>query len=58
MGASITIDTTGNMDVITSGMEFTANRGQMIILGAPPMEAQLSVHLASFMQVQKLRLER
>jgi hypothetical protein len=32
-------------------MDFTANRGQMVILGAPPMDASLSVHLMTFMQV-------
>jgi len=36
IGASIVIDTTGNMGLIKNGMNFTANRGQMIILGVPP----------------------
>ncbi|OCK78337.1 NAD(P)-binding protein, partial [Lepidopterella palustris CBS 459.81] len=53
-GSSITIDTTGNMDLIGNGMDFTANRGQMIILGVPPMDASLGVHLVSFMQTGKL----
>ncbi|KAF2501918.1 NAD(P)-binding protein [Lophium mytilinum] len=52
-GSSITIDTTGHMGVIGNGMDFTANRGQMIILGVPPVEASLGVHLISFMQTGK-----
>jgi Zn-dependent alcohol dehydrogenase len=50
-GSSITVDTTGNMGLIGSGMDFTANRGQMVILGVPPMDGILSVHLITFMQV-------
>ncbi|KAK6379354.1 hypothetical protein LTS17_006272 [Exophiala oligosperma] len=50
-GSSITLDTTGNMKLIENGLAMTANRGQMIIVGVPPMDAQLGVHLVSFMQV-------
>jgi Zn-dependent alcohol dehydrogenase len=50
-GSSLTIDTTGNMSLIENGMNFTANRGQMIILGVPPVDAILNVHLITFMQV-------
>jgi Zn-dependent alcohol dehydrogenase len=50
-GSSITVDTTGNMGLIGSGMDFTANRGQMVILGVPPPDGSLSVHLITFMQV-------
>jgi len=53
VGSSITIDTTGNMKVIEAGLAMTANRGQMIILGVPPLDAQLGVHLVSFMQVRQ-----
>jgi Zn-dependent alcohol dehydrogenase len=49
-GSTITIDTTGNMDVIRAGMEFTANRGQLIIVGVPPLDAFLDVHIIRFMQ--------
>lgn len=49
-GASIVIDTTGNLKLIGDGMDFTANRGQMVILGVPPPEALLNVHLITFMQ--------
>ncbi len=53
-GSSITIDTTGNLDLIGKGMEFTANRGQMIVLGIPPQNASLNVPLVPFMQVRHL----
>ncbi|KAH7246746.1 chaperonin 10-like protein [Fusarium tricinctum] len=53
-GSTITIDTTGNMDVIRAGMEFTANRGQLIIVGVPPLDAFLDVHMIRFMQSGKI----
>ncbi|KAJ9640573.1 hypothetical protein H2204_003201 [Knufia peltigerae] len=53
-GSSITLDTTGNMKLIENGLAMTANRGQMIIVGVPPMDAQLGVHLVSFMQAGKI----
>jgi Zn-dependent alcohol dehydrogenase len=34
-GGIITIDTTGNMQVIRSGVGFTAFRGRMIFIGVP-----------------------
>lgn len=55
-GSSVTIDTTGNMDLIRASLEFTANRGQMIIVGVPPPEASLDVHLIAFMQVRILKI--
>jgi len=54
IGASIVIDTTGNMGLIGNGMDFTANRGQMVILGVPPVDAFLGVHLITFMQTGKI----
>jgi len=48
-GADIIMDTTGNVGVISSGWEGTANRGQMIILGVPPPDATLTVHLTSIL---------
>lgn len=53
IGADIVMDTTGNMGLINSGMDFTANRGQMIILGVPPTDGILPVHLITFMQTGK-----
>ena len=53
IGADIVMDTTGNMGLINSGMEFTANRGQMIILGVPPADGIVPVHLITFMQTGK-----
>jgi Zn-dependent alcohol dehydrogenase len=51
MGPSITIDTTGNMGLIKSGVEFTANNGQFIFIGIPPTDAELSVHMTTLIQV-------
>ncbi|KAF7554270.1 hypothetical protein G7Z17_g3029 [Cylindrodendrum hubeiense] len=53
-GSSVTVDTTGNMDLIRAGMDFTASRGQMIIVGVPPPDALLNVHLITFMQTGKM----
>ena len=53
IGADIVMDTTGNMGLINSGMEFTANRGQLIILGVPPADGIVPVHLITFMQTGK-----
>jgi len=50
-GSTITIDTTGNMQVIRSGVEFTAFRGQMIFIGVPPPDAELNVQLIPLIQV-------
>uniref|UniRef100_A0A0C4DIE5 Enoyl reductase (ER) domain-containing protein n=1 Tax=Fusarium oxysporum (strain Fo5176) TaxID=660025 RepID=A0A0C4DIE5_FUSOF len=49
-GSSITIDTTGNMGLIKAGLEFTANRGQLIFVGVPPLDAMMDLHLVTFMQ--------
>lgn len=49
-GSSVTIDTTGNLSLIENGMDFTANRGQMIFVGVPQVDALLSVHVMTFMQ--------
>lgn len=54
VGATIVIDTTGNMELIKKGVEFTANLGQFIILGIPPRDANLEVHLSSYMVVCKI----
>jgi Zn-dependent alcohol dehydrogenase len=51
-GPSVTIDTTGNVSLIESCMEFTANRGQVIIVGIPPQDYNLKVHLTKFMTVR------
>ncbi|KAM5368088.1 hypothetical protein ACJZ2D_009692 [Fusarium nematophilum] len=53
-GSTVTIDTTGNMDVIRAGMDFTASRGQLVIVGVPPPDALLDVHLITFMQTGKI----
>lgn len=51
VGSSITIDTTGNMKLLNSGVEFTANRGQFIFIGVPAADAELNVHIISLIQV-------
>lgn len=53
IGADIIMDTTGNMGLIKSGLAFTANRGQLIILGVPPVDGILDVHLIAFMSTGK-----
>ncbi len=51
-GTSITVDATGNAGVIKDGLELTARRGQMILVGAPPPDAVLNVHLVTMLQVR------
>ncbi|KAM0541237.1 hypothetical protein ACHAPJ_013325 [Fusarium lateritium] len=53
-GSTITIDTTGNLDIIRAGIDFTANRGQFIFVGVPPIDAMLDVHIIPFMQSGKI----
>ncbi|RFU32913.1 hypothetical protein B7463_g3416, partial [Scytalidium lignicola] len=52
-GSSITVDTTGNVGLISKGMDFTGKRGQMILLGVAPLTAELPVNLITFMQSGK-----
>jgi Zn-dependent alcohol dehydrogenase len=53
-GSSITIDTTGNPGVIESGMAFTANRGQMVVVGVPPMNYELKINLNQYLPVRSM----
>jgi Zn-dependent alcohol dehydrogenase len=53
-GTFITIDTTGNMNLIKSRVEFTALRGQFVFVGIPPADAELSVHMVSLTQVSNM----
>ncbi|KAH8593674.1 chaperonin 10-like protein [Bisporella sp. PMI_857] len=53
-GASITVDTTGHMPLITDGLEATGSRGQMIFVGVPPLDGTLPVHIISYMQSGKI----
>lgn len=53
-GATVTIDTTGNVNVIKQGFEATGQRGQMLIIGVPPEDSTLSVHLIRLLQVRNL----
>ncbi|KAF4976853.1 hypothetical protein FZEAL_6537 [Fusarium zealandicum] len=52
-GSTITIDATGVMPLIQNGLDFTANQGQMIILGVAPMTAGLEVSVVPFMVTGK-----
>lgn len=56
VGATIVIDTTGNMELIKQGVEFTAYFGQFIILGVPPRDGNLEINLLSYMKVCELPL--
>jgi Zn-dependent alcohol dehydrogenase len=53
-GASIVVDTTGAMKLIEAALDFTASRGQFILLGVPPVDGSLNTHLITFMQARKL----
>jgi Zn-dependent alcohol dehydrogenase len=50
-GTSITIDTTGNMGLIKSAVDFTALQGQVVFIGIPPPMAELNIHLVTLIQV-------
>jgi len=39
------------MELIIQGLEFTAKRGQLILLGVPPHDAIFKLALIEFMQV-------
>lgn len=54
-GTSVTVDTTGNVDIITKGLEMTAKGGQMILIGLMPLDAELKVHLFSHLSVRDAR---
>ncbi|OJJ03065.1 hypothetical protein ASPVEDRAFT_53610 [Aspergillus versicolor CBS 583.65] len=53
-GASVTIDTTGSLDLIRQAVQWTTNRGQIILVGVPAADALLDVHLIQFMQTGKI----
>lgn len=50
-GSTITIDATGVLPLIEQGLEFTANRGKMILLGVAPMDANLEISVVPYMVV-------
>lgn len=53
-GSTITIDATGVVSLIKTGFEFTANKGKMILLGVPPLNADLNIgNLVQFMESGK-----
>lgn len=52
-GPTVTIDATGFMPLIKAGLEFTANTGKMIVLGVPPLHADLDLNLIQFMSTGK-----
>lgn len=51
-GTSVTVDTTGNVDLITKGLEMTAKGGQMMLVGIMPLDAELKVHLVTHLSVR------
>jgi threonine dehydrogenase-like Zn-dependent dehydrogenase len=53
IGSSIVIDTTGNADLIKNGLDFTANRGQMVVLGIPPRDGIIEIHLLKYLEVSE-----
>jgi Zn-dependent alcohol dehydrogenase len=52
-GSSVTIDATGFMPLIKDGLEFTRNKGKMVILGVPSVDANLDLNLVEFMSTGK-----
>ena len=54
-GTSVTVDTTGNVNLITKGLEMTTKGGQMILVGLMPLDAELKVHLISHLSVRDAR---
>ena len=52
-GSNVTIDATGVVPLIKDGLEFTSNAGKMILMGAPPLDGMLDVHLIGFMGTGK-----
>lgn len=53
-GASIAIDTAGVVPLIKSALDFIGNRGQLVLVGVPPLDTELGVHLVSFLQTGKI----
>lgn len=51
-GSTLTIETTGVLPVIKSGIEFTARRGQLVLIGIPKIGAELSFPLLNFIGVR------
>ncbi|SLM33872.1 related to zinc-containing long-chain alcohol dehydrogenase [Lasallia pustulata] len=52
-GTTVTVDASGNVGLITKGLEATAKGGQMILVGLMPMDAELNVHLVTHLQTSK-----
>ena len=50
-GATIVIDTTGVPALLEAGLQFTASRGKLIFVGAPPQDYALSVHVITHLTV-------
>jgi Zn-dependent alcohol dehydrogenase len=49
LGTSITMDTTGLLSLIKTGVEFTRIRGQYVQIGTTPMDAKLEIEVFKFM---------
>lgn len=54
IGTTITVDASGAVPLIQQGVEFTANQGKAILLGVPPMDAFLQVHLVPHIMVRTI----
>ncbi|KAF7532757.1 hypothetical protein G7054_g7702 [Neopestalotiopsis clavispora] len=49
LGTSVSIDATGNVDVIKQAVEITRNQGQICMLGVPPPGTILDIEITSFL---------
>lgn len=54
VGTTVTVDASGAVPLIQQGVEFTANQGKAILLGVPPMDAALQVHLVPYIMVRTI----
>ena len=52
-GSTVTIDATGVVPLIKDGLEFTSNAGKMILMGVPPLDGMLDLHLITFLATGK-----
>lgn len=54
LGASVSIDATGNVNVIKQAVDITRNQGQICMLGVPPPGTILDIDITSFLGVSTL----
>ncbi|KAJ8071411.1 hypothetical protein OCU04_001732 [Sclerotinia nivalis] len=53
VGSTITIDTTGSVPLVQTAVDITAKMGKIILVGVPPLTAEVSFHFFSFLGLCK-----